>query len=726
MMLDQLSRKFLDDQDEHSALNLVRAARCTDQFHVGIVLAELFERMFPRSLHLKEEYAVLAVYTGDHVLAYDTYQRGLEMRGLSQQNADILHYNQHFCIEHVEERYAWYNLDRVREVTTALRTPRLLPQITVTVTSCRRIDLFRRTINSFLNCCLDLNLVDRWICVDDNSSSADRAEMARLYPFFEFRLKTHEEKGHPRSMNIIRAMVTTPFVFHMEDDWMFYCRRTYLSDALEVLGEGDGRVFQCLVNKNYAETGEDFNIAGGDFRTTKDGLRYYVHEYVPPGDAPREAVWKAKHQNPAKHCNYWKHFSFRPSLMSTRVLTDLGAFDERVSHFEQEYANRYVGRGWESAFLEGVYSKHIGRLTTERGDKTKTNAYKLNNEAQFFGKETQDTTAARHTRIDIKTFVINLDRRPDRWAEFQVKSKEIPFSRLERYPAVDGTQLISTAQLQRIFDGNDYNMRQGMVGCAMSHLKLCVEFLETDEPAICVLEDDVDFAPDFATKLATVYSKVQILDWDMVYLGHHLFEHHITDDSYDTNKRPFIEQWDRHTSLSRSMGGTGGYLISRAGAEKLLHFINRTGMTNGIDTVQQKAADVMNIYYLTPHLIYSKCFRGNNSLDTDIQYNHEPLTMSVADRKLQELACFTNPVELHNLQTALYSVRDETETLVLYFEHDDPSVITRVEQACVHPCYTLDDKVLFVVPRDQGHPDRYFERLCKSGKFDLSDAILYK
>ena len=61
-------------------------------------------------------------------------------------------------------------------------------------------------INSFLNCCQDLHKIDRWICVDDNSSTEDREEMKKLYPFFEFYFKNLDCKGHPQSMNLIRDL----------------------------------------------------------------------------------------------------------------------------------------------------------------------------------------------------------------------------------------------------------------------------------------------------------------------------------------------------------------------------------------------------------------------------------------------------------------------------------------------------------------------------------------
>ena len=50
-------------------------------------------------------------------------------------------------------------------------------------------------------------------------------------------------------------------------------------------------------------------------------------------------------------------------------------------------------------------------------------------------------------------------------------------------------------------------------------------------------------------------------------------------------------------SLLKSMGGTQGYLINKKGCQNMLDFIGRTGMTNAIDTMQQKAGDILNVYY---------------------------------------------------------------------------------------------------------------------------------
>ena len=41
--------------------------------------------------------------------------------------------------------------------------------ITFVSTTCKRLDLFIITMDSFLNFCKDIYIIDRWLCIDDNS-----------------------------------------------------------------------------------------------------------------------------------------------------------------------------------------------------------------------------------------------------------------------------------------------------------------------------------------------------------------------------------------------------------------------------------------------------------------------------------------------------------------------------------------------------------------------------
>jgi GR25 family glycosyltransferase involved in LPS biosynthesis len=723
-MLNSLAKKFTESGNISDAITLMKTCRIQGYNHIGVMLGKFFCKYYPFSCEIYNETALCAYYSGDYAYCHETYEKVLGMGGLPEKYSSEIVFNDHFCINHIMNDNNYYNPVIVKKLCE--KKVSAFPQITVTITSCKRFDLFEQTINSFLNCCLDIDRIDEWFCVDDNSSEEDRKKMEEKYPFFNFYWKTVQEKGHPQSMNIIKREVSTPYIFHMEDDWKFFTKRNYMTMCLNILSQSP-KIGQCLINRNYAEIESDVDIVGGEFNTTSTGVRYYIHEHCATDESRIKFVQK---YGQGKNCAYWPHYSFRPSLLRKSIWDELGNFNEEVSHFEMEYSQKYKNKGYVSAFMEGIYCMHTGRLTTQRNDKTRQNAYDLNDEAQFSGKEQKLEEKSKHKEdttlldLNIKTYVLNLERRPDRWEDF----KKFPHPKClgyERYKAVDGEKLQKNEQLSRIFDGNDYNMRVGLVGCAMSHIAMCIELVNSQYDAFCILEDDLEFVPDFRKKFLHVYHELDE-DWDMVYLGHHLWKQFRTPEYYDKKTMPILEKWDTATSMTKSMGGTGGYLISKKGAEELLKFINEKGMTNGIDTVQQKAADVLDIYYCKPHLIYSECFMGDNQPDTDIQFNFNSLTIPIKDRYESERKFYESDIteDLKEFSDAFKYTQDLTKTNVAFYKGVH---VLDLHRRCVHPSYTLGDKVLIVVPRptERHLNGRYFDRLKKNKKWSVEDALLY-
>ncbi len=712
-MVDQFLRSFLKTGDIYEAYGALSACFSQKRYQVGMILSEHFLTLFPDNFQLLLERAKFAYNIQEYDLSFSICDKLLQMN-LTEKLARLVLIEQKKCNDFVADRYTFYNEEKVREIMK--RQKNAFPLLTFTVTTCKRLDLFEKTMNSFINCCRDLHLIDTWFCVDDNSSDEDRHKMQKLYPFFHFYFKTQDEKGHPQSMNIILNNVNTPYIFHIEDDWKFFVVRDYLTSCFDIITQSPN-IGQCLINQNYIETTSDLlKIVGGVFNVTQKGIRYYLHEHCP--DLESQEIFNKKYQG-QPNCAYWPHFSFRPSLVRTAILNKLGKYNEKVSHFEMEYSRRYRDSGYVSAFMEGLYCIHIGRLTSERYDETKMNAYSLNNEKQFSGKEEKKG-------FSIRTFVVNLDRRQDRWEKCS-KQNDIKFLQYERFSAIDGSKLVPTEQLQRIFDGNDYDMREGMVGCAMSHIKLYIDLINSKYDAYCIFEDDLEFTPNFKDKFMTVMNLLlsQEKDWDICYLGHHLWKKYRTPDEYDKEATPILVKRDTKSSLQFSMGGTGGYLISKKGALALLEFINKNGMTNGIDTMQQKSANELNVYYCKPHLIYSDCWEPDaNSIDTDIQTNFRSLTIPVSDRYEQEKKFYSefSPIFTNSEEEIQTYITDKQHTKVTFYTGSNISTLL---QMSVHPCYSLNYQIMIVVPKpnETVKSKRYFDRLKKKGVFDITDAL---
>lgn len=317
------------------------------------------------SNHIEEFISHLKFLLLDCVLDFKMFKRTL--------------FNWQFAIGKISSKYVNYNPLKVRQVLDIIKAKKdQKPHLIFTMTSCRRFDLFQKTVNSFLECCLDLDLIDKWICVDDNSPENDRKQMAEMYPFFEFHFKSEQDKGHPRSMNMLAELTAgANFIFHCEDDFQWFVKEKFMTRCQEVLNLNQ-ELGQCLINMNYMETEKDWDITGGFFKKTLSDRPYIEHEFVPsfamPGFFQKYGT--------VKQCAYWPYFSFRPGMTRRKVLDMVGPFSS-CRHFEMEYAGRYQQRGLKTAFLPGIFNLHIGRLTSERFDQTRTNAYVLNNTQQF-------------------------------------------------------------------------------------------------------------------------------------------------------------------------------------------------------------------------------------------------------------------------------------------------------------------------------------------------------
>jgi len=259
--------------------------------------------------------------------------------------------------------------------------------LTFTVTTCKRYELFVKTINSFIHCCEDIELIDRWICIDDNSSEEDRENMKLNYPFFEFYFKTEKEKGHSVSMNVIKKMVTSPYILHIEDDWLFIDKTFIIKESLDILNATNFNpiddinvkkfnnkiIAQVLFNKNYMEDTEVI-IHGGHLMELEtkepDKKLFLIHEHYPNAHN-LDSIHPLKD---VTHCAYWPHFSFRPSIFKREIFDTLGDFG-KDGFFEKKYAEKYYQHGYISCFHNKIICLHTGGKTWEIN---KENSYILN------------------------------------------------------------------------------------------------------------------------------------------------------------------------------------------------------------------------------------------------------------------------------------------------------------------------------------------------------------
>lgn len=558
-----------------------------------------------------------------------------------------------------------YNINKIKEAEEHFKDPKVDDKnsVTITTTTCKRTDLITRTVDSFLECVLDYKTyVKEWIIIDDNSTDKDRQFMKERYPFIRFIYKTPDQKGHPRSMNMLLKEIKTPYVFNLEDDFEFFRRDNYFKRMINIVNI-DKSYGQCLLNINYSEDTESANNLWGSTmkKSNLNGVapnevreygRYFIHNFY-TGKELEEAQRKVG----CSSCLYWPHFSFRAGITKTSVLRELGEYDEKAKHFEMEYAYRYVSKGYKTTFLDGVYCAHIGRRTYERNTEKK-NAYDLNEEVQF-GEDhrvkKEEIPKIEKENIDIATYVINLKRRPDRLRNFFTKNQKELFP-LTVFEGVDGKNLQPSNKIQKAFSTGDYNYRRGIVGCAMSHIKIWKEFLTKANQSFClVLEDDAELCPEFKDKVLYLINK-HSSDFDIMFLHYNPYPQYSRKELY-TNSPPIAELWTKERSMKENMGSGAGYILTRQGALNLLRHVKNNGVYNAIDWVMFKSEN--RIMYVTPLLVRANCFQTTTGTDTDIQNVYNSVCFTGIDWDQHELQYLADKLlsSYHNKdKTALINI----------------------------------------------------------------------
>jgi GR25 family glycosyltransferase involved in LPS biosynthesis len=583
----------------------------------------------------QDELAICAYYLGRHEESFEISTDLLGGTGLPEGERERVEANRDFCVPHLEEERGEYPAEIVARLAERVAAASELPDVTLTITACRRPALFERTVNSFFRCCTDLERIGRFVCVDNGSAEVDRARMRELYPFFEFVLTDPEAERHPDSMNRILELVESPHWLHLEDDWQFFWRGPYVERALAVLAD-DEAIAQVAFNRNYGETLADRGIAGGEVRrTSREGARYRVHTHLDPSTPAWEEYLDSLPAG-VMTAAYWPHFTLRPSMMRTEAIAEVGRFEPGAGHFELEFAGRYAEAGLETAFFDEINCLHIGRLTSEDAGGPAPSAYELVGDGSHPARpRTVETESVVDERLEIA--VINLDRRPDRWQSFQdaVRAAAGPAfaERCVRFEAVDGAALRDTPEIRHLFRGNDFAFRRGIVGCALSHIALWrAGAAKDDGELLLIFEDDARPGERFDRELATLCAELrgERAGFDLALLGYFPNEPGGGEAPDQAGSRLRPMRWERH------LGGSWAYVVSPQGARRLLELVERDGVQNGIDTFKMLHGSELEALECDPPLVSAPLALAGSGIDSDIQDDFESLPGGA--RELAQLA----------------------------------------------------------------------------------------
>jgi hypothetical protein len=201
-------------------------------------------------------------------------------------------------------------------------------EVTICLTSCGRPDLLRRTLDSFHR----FNPGGELIISEDSADAAMIAEIAAGHPTASI-LSGPARIGQMRSIDRLFAEVKTPYLFHLEDDWLF-----------------DGPVNWRATIALLASRDEVANVAVRAFSEIKEKYRRRSDAVTLEGEN-----FRLMHRDAHPEFFGWSN---GPGLMRTALYASYAPFG-RMRHDQMSALIKRDGRR-EAYVLPGV-AHHLGQ-----------------------------------------------------------------------------------------------------------------------------------------------------------------------------------------------------------------------------------------------------------------------------------------------------------------------------------------------------------------------------
>ncbi|WP_122519356.1 glycosyltransferase [Pannonibacter phragmitetus] len=137
--------------------------------------------------------------------------------------------------------------------------------VTICVTSCGRLDLLAETLASFRR----FNTGGTFLIHEDSRDDAIIDEVRRTYPWAEV-ISSPERMGLMASIDRLYSTATTPYIFHLEDDWQFDGPVNWKAAirALETHPEIANVSLRAYdeIKEKFREKSDPLTVEGVDFR----------------------------------------------------------------------------------------------------------------------------------------------------------------------------------------------------------------------------------------------------------------------------------------------------------------------------------------------------------------------------------------------------------------------------------------------------------------------------
>jgi len=168
-----------------------------------------------------------------------------------------------------------------------------------------------------------------------------------------------------------------------------------------------------------------------------------------------------------------------------------------------------------------------------------------------------------------QTYIINLDKRPDRWKH--IEQNVIPLiphpKKVQRFSAVDHTHYKKT--------------EERAAGCSLSHLNVWNDAISNDYKNILILEDDFDWIAS-KEKIQHSFEHIDTIDYDVIQIAY-------------STKAPIIKTQQNSLYRCNFSLTTSGYFINVDFSKTMIKSIEDSvfNLMNTNTTIHENAIDVI-------------------------------------------------------------------------------------------------------------------------------------
>jgi hypothetical protein len=219
-----------------------------------------------------DEQAVCASGMGRHSEAFNLCRRLLGRPDIPDDDRNRIAANRDVSVPAMLEATSLYPETLVRNLINGPRDP----DVTVGMIAGPNWPATAATLNSFLQCCIDVTKVGRFLVFDHGQTPGDRTILRQRYPFLEF-VECAEGAD-------LREHIRGRYWLDLDQGWRFFAPDNYITRLTAIL-DAEPQVFQVGINLADATSLSGVSAPEATVRRTPDGGRYVLTGVMADGPA---------------------------------------------------------------------------------------------------------------------------------------------------------------------------------------------------------------------------------------------------------------------------------------------------------------------------------------------------------------------------------------------------------------------------------------------------------